>query len=45
MYICIFAFSDIAKFTDFQSKNADVSKTHGVCHVIYVFFGYSLGKV
>ena len=26
-------------------KNADVSKTQGVCHMVYTFFGSSLGKV
>ena len=38
-------FSDIAKFADFQSKNADVSRTQGLCHVIHIFFGSSLGNV
>ena len=38
-------FLDTVKFADFQSKNADVSKTQGVCHVIQIFFGSSLGKV
>ena len=33
------------KFADFHSKNADVSITQGVCHVSYIFFGSSLGKV
>ena len=36
---------DIAKFADSRSKNADVSRTQGVCHVIRIFFGSSLGKV
>ena len=40
----ISVFLDIAKLTDFQQKNADVSWTQGKCHVIYVFFGSSLGK-
>ena len=31
-------FVDITKFSDFQKKNADVSKTQGVCHVIDIFF-------
>ena len=35
----------IAKFVDFRRKNADVSKTHGVCHVIDIFFGSSLAMV
>ena len=30
-------FLDIAKFADFQWKNANVSRTKGVCHVIYIF--------
>ena len=41
----IFVFLDIAKFADFWYKNADVSRTQGMCHVIYVFFGPSLVKV
>ena len=32
------AFFDIAKVADFHWKNADVSRTQGVCHVIYVFW-------
>ena len=38
-------FLDITKFADFWLKNTDVSRTQGVCHVIHIFFGYSLGKV
>ena len=38
-------FLDISKSADFPWKNADVSRTHGVCHVIYIFFDSSLGKV
>ena len=38
-------FIDIAKFADFRSKKADVNRTKGVCHVIYIFFRPSLGKV
>ena len=38
-------FLDITKVADFQWENADVSRTQGVCHVIYIFFGSSLGKV
>ena len=38
-------FLDIAKIADFWSKNADVSRTQGVCHVIHIFFGSSLGKI
>ena len=41
----ISVFFDIAKFTNFQSKNADVSGTQGVYHVIHIFFGSFLGKV
>ena len=38
-------FLDIAKFADFRWKNANVSKTQGMCHVILIVFGTSLGKV
>ena len=38
-------FLDVLKIADFRWKNTDVSKTQGVCHMIYVFFGSSLGKV
>ena len=38
-------FLDIAKFADFQRKNANVSRPQGVCHAIHIFFGSSLGKV
>ena len=38
-------FPDILKIADFRWKNADASRTEKVCHVIYVFFGSSLGKV
>ena len=41
----ISVFFDMTKFTDFQLKNADVSRTQKVCHVIHIFFGSSLGKV
>ena len=41
----LFVFSDIGKFADFWWKSADVGKTQGVCHVIHIFFGSSLGKV
>ena len=34
----ISVFLDIAKFADFRRKNADVSRTQGVCHVIHTFF-------
>ena len=36
---------DIAKSADFRWKNADISRTLGVCHVIHIFFGSSLGEV
>ena len=35
----------IAKFADFWWKNANVSRTQGVCHVNHIFYGSSLGKV
>ena len=38
-------FLDITKFADFWLKNADVSRTQRVYHMIYIFFGSSLGKV
>ena len=38
-------FLDIAKFADFRRKNADVSRTLGLCYMIHIFFGSSLGKV
>ena len=38
-------FPDITKIADFWWKNADVSRTQVVCHVIYVLFGSSLGEV
>ena len=41
----ISVFLDIAKFADFRSKNAGVSRTQGVAHVIHIFLGSSLGKV
>ena len=39
----ISVFSDIGKFADFRWKNAYVSRTSGVCQVIHIFFGSSLG--
>ena len=36
-------FRDITKVADFRWKNADVSRTQGVCHTIYAFFGSYLG--
>ena len=43
----ISAFFGIAKVADFWCKNADVSRTHKSlkCHVIYIVFGSSLGKL
>ena len=41
----ISVFLDITKFADFRLKNADVSRTQGVRHVILILFGSSLGKV
>ena len=38
-------FLDITKVANFQWKNADVSRTQDVCHMIYMVFGSSLGKV
>ena len=38
-------FLDITKVLISGKKNVDVSRTQGVCHVIYIFFGSSLGKV
>ena len=38
-------FFDITKFADFWGKNADVSRTQRVCHVIHILFGSSLSKV
>ena len=35
----ISVFQDKAKFTDFWCKNADVSRTQDVCHIIHIFLG------
>ena len=32
------AFFDLAKFTDFRWKSADVSRTQVVCRVIHIWF-------
>ena len=32
-------FLDITEFADFRLKNADVSRTYWVCHMIDVFLG------
>ena len=34
----IYVFLDMKEVADFRWKNADVSKTQGVCRVIYTFF-------
>ena len=41
----IYVFLDIPKITDFWWKNANVSRTQGVRHVIYMFLRSTLGKV
>ena len=41
----IFVFPDVTNVADFRGKSADVSRTQGVCHAIYIFLGSSLGKV
>ena len=41
----IYVFLGIAKVADFELKNADVSRTKGLCYMIYKLFGSSLGKV
>ena len=38
-------FPDITTIADFWWKYADVSRTQGVCHVIYVFVRSFLSKV
>ena len=38
-------FLDIATFGHLWYKNDDASRTQVVCHMIYIFFGSSLGKV
>ena len=43
--IDIVVFSVMEKFADFWLRNADVSRNQGICHVIHIFFGSSLGKV
>ena len=42
IYICSSWYSTIFRF---PVKNADVSRTPGLFHVINIFFGSSLGKV
>ena len=41
----ISVFLDIAKFSDFRLKNADVRRTQGVCHVIHIFCRSSIREV
>ena len=41
----ISVFLDITKVADFRWKNADICRMQGVCHVIDIFFEYSLGKI
>ena len=41
VYICI---SWYKKSADFGWENADFSRTHGVYHVIHIFFRFSLDK-
>ena len=43
IYIFISWYSKICWFP--VKTNADVSRTYGVCHVIYIFFGFFLGIV
>ena len=35
----------MTKISDFWWKNTDVSRTEGVCHMIYIFFGSFLEKI
>ena len=35
----------VSDVTKFDVKNADLSRTQGVCYVIQIIFGSSLGKV
>ena len=41
----IYVFLDIRNAANFRWKNADASRTQVVSHVIYIFFGSSLGRV
>ena len=41
----IFVFLDIAKLAESRCKKVDASRTQKVCHVIYIYFASSLGKV
>ena len=42
IYIC---FLDIATFSNFGRKNAEINTTQGVCHVIHILFQHSLHMV
>lgn len=37
--------TNMTKISDFWWKNTDVSRTEGVCHMIYIFFGSFLEKI
>ena len=41
----LFVFPNVRKIANFWWKNADANRNQGVFHVIYIFFGSSLGKV
>ena len=41
----ISVFLDLIKLLIPDETNADVRRTQGACHVIYMFFGSSLGKI
>ena len=41
----IYKFLNTTKVADFRWRNVDDSRTQEVCHVIYKFFGSSLGKL
>ena len=41
----ISALLDMTKDADFRLKNAYVWRTHELFHLIFIFFGSSLGKV
>ena len=41
----ISVFLDITEVADFPWKNADASRTQGVCLALYIHFGSSLGMV
>ena len=38
-------FKNWRKLADYRWKNADVSRTQGVCQMIHISFGSSLGKI